>query len=113
MLRQIYIVRASVVDANGSWSELTGYPMTFDSKNYIKNHGEEAVNIARKRAEGEAADVWSDMCKVDNRQVQLVTVTTADGFEVLKYEDGKLAELPDPEPEPEPAPEPTPEPEGE
>ena len=98
MIRQIYIVNASVVDANGAWSTVEGYPKTFDSKSYIKNHGENAVNIARKRAEGEAADAWSAMCKIDTRQIQLVTVTTADGFEVLKYEDGKLAELPDGEP---------------
>ena len=99
MIRQIYIVRASVVDANGSWNELDDYPKTFDSKTYEKNYGENAVNIAKKRAEGDAAEAWSKMCKVDNRQVQLVTVTTADGFEVLKYEEGKLAERPDPEAE--------------
>ena len=98
MQRQIYVVNASVVDANGAWAVMTGYPKTFDSKTYVKNYGEESVNIARKRAEGDAADMWSQMCLVDTRQVQLVTVTTADGHEVLRYEDGVLAPLPDPEP---------------
>lgn len=94
MLRQIYIVRASVVDANGAWNELKDYPKTFDSKNYDND-----VDKTRKRAEGDAAKVWSDMCKVDTRQVQLVTVSTADGFDVLRYVDGALVPLPDPEPE--------------
>lgn len=34
MIRTIYEVYAKVVDANGAYNTLTGYPKTFDSRSY-------------------------------------------------------------------------------
>ena len=32
--RQIFVTTAQIVDANGSFATLNGYPKTFDSRNY-------------------------------------------------------------------------------
>ena len=34
MQRNIFIVNAYVVDVNGTFNSLSGYPKTFDSRNY-------------------------------------------------------------------------------
>lgn len=107
MLRQIFLVNAMVVDANGNMSVLSGYPKSFDSKNYDND-----IDKTYRRADGEASKVWSDMCKIDTRQQQTVTLETTDGFQLYSKTTGALAEIPDPEPEPEPDPDPEPEPEG-
>lgn len=75
MARQIYIVSAWLVDANGTFAISSGYPKTFDSKNY----GGDAEK-AYRRADGDMSAVWSEMCKVDTRQVQTVQLSTVDGI---------------------------------
>lgn len=67
MARQIYEVYAKIIDANGSFNTLSGYPKAFDSKNY---DGDGAK--AYKRAQGEYHDCLGAMCKRDDRQVQIV-----------------------------------------
>lgn len=96
MQRQIFIVSAFIVDANGTFSNLPNYPKTFDSK----NHGND-IDKARLRAIGDASECFGTMCKRDDRQLQTVMVMTADGFLIEKKSIGKIAELPDPEPDPE------------
>ena len=96
MQRQIFVVSAMIVDANGNWASLSGYPKTFDSKNYGND-----IDKTQRRADGDASEVWGAMCKNDTRQMQTVTLETADGFQLYKKSMGALAELPDPEPEPE------------
>lgn len=93
MQRQIFIVNAYVVDANGTFSNLPNYPKTFDSKNYDND-----IDKARRRAIGDASETFGAMCKRDDRQLQMVMVTAADGFQVEKRSIGQIAELPDPEP---------------
>lgn len=93
MERQIFIVYASIVDANGSFANLNGYPKTFDSHNY----GDD-IDKAQRRAIGDASEAFGAMCKVDTRQLQTVMVMTADGFLIEKKSIGQIAELPDPEP---------------
>lgn len=66
-MRNIFIVDAFIVDANGTFNNLQNYPKQFDSKNYSGN-----VDIAKKRAEGDMSEVWGAMCKVDTRQIQTV-----------------------------------------
>ena len=88
MERQIYIVNAMVVDANGNMSILSGYPKSFDSKNYGND-----IEKTYRRADGDASDTWSDMCKQDTRQVQTVTLGTVDGGFVYRKTRGKLAEV--------------------
>lgn len=97
MERQIFIVNAMVIDANGTFNVLNGYPKAFDSKNYNND-----IDKTKMRATGEFADTWGAMCKRDDRQLQTVILMTADGFILDKQAIGKIAALPDPEPEPEP-----------
>ena len=96
MQRQIYIVDAAVVDANGAYNKVSGYPKTFDSRNYDND-----LAKTRRRAEGDAAEAYGAMCKRDDRQLQTVILMTADGGVLDRKYIGKIADLPDPEPEPE------------
>ena len=97
MARQIYIVNAQIVDANGTFNFLSGYPKTFDSRNY-----QEDEDKARRRAEGDMSEAWGAMCKRDDRQMQTVILIAADGFVIEHACIGAIADLPEPEPEPEP-----------
>ena len=97
MARQIFIVEAKVVDANGVLNNLSGYPATFDSKNYGGD-----IDKAMKRAEGSMYEVWGAMCKRDDRQMQTVMLYTVDGFLLEKKSMGQPLE-PEPQPEPEEA----------
>ena len=96
MKRQIYIVDAAVVDANGTYNKLSGYPKLFDSRSYDND-----LDKTRRRAEGEAAEAYGAMCKRDDRQLQTVVLMTADGGVLDRKYIGKIADLPQPEPEPE------------
>ena len=87
MARQIFIVDAHIVDANGTFNYLEGYPKKFDSRNY-----QDDVDKAQRRAEGDMSDRWGDMCKVDTRQIQTVALMTADGQLLEKKTMGTFAE---------------------
>ena len=93
MQRQIFIVSAFIVDANGTFNNLSGYPKTFDSRSYNND-----IDKAQRRAIGYMSECFGAMCKVDTRQLQTVMVMTADGFVIKKESIGKIADLPDPEP---------------
>ena len=90
MARQIFIVDAHIVDANGTFNYVDGYPKRFDSRSYQGD-----VDKAQRRAEGDMSDAWGDMCKVDTRQIQTVTLMTADGQLIEKKSMGGFV---DPEP---------------
>lgn len=90
MKRQIFIVNAMVVDANGTFNTLSGYPKTFDSRSYDND-----IDKAQRRAEGEFSDVWGAMCKRDDRQQQTVTLSTSDGFQLDKKSSGQIADVPE------------------
>lgn len=87
--RQIYEVYAKIVDANGSYNTLSGYPKVFDSKLY-----DDDIDKTLKRATGEFCETYGAMCKRDDRQLQMVLLMTADGFIIDKKSLGELAELP-------------------
>jgi len=89
MSRQIFIVDAYIVDANGTFNSMSGYPKTFDSKNYQGD-----VDKAQRRAEGDFSDVWGAMCKRDDRMIQTVTLRTVDGFQMDRKTVGAFAEEP-------------------
>lgn len=97
MQRAIYEVYAKVVDANGSYNTLSGYPKTFDSRSYDND-----VAKTLKRAKAEYFETLGAMNKRDDRQVQTVLLLTAQGRVVLQDHIGAIPEDPDPEPEPEP-----------
>ena len=93
--REIYVVTAYIVDANGTFNALTGYPKTFDSKNYDHD-----LDKTRQRAYGDWHDVLGAMCKVDTREVQIAgIVRVSDGMQIETARIGNLKKLPDPEPE--------------
>ena len=87
MARQIFLVDAHIVDANGTFNFLDGYPKKFDSKNYDND-----VDKAQRRAEGDMYDIWGGMCKVDTRMIQTVTLSTVDGFLLDKKSYGGFPE---------------------
>ena len=94
MQRQIFIVNAYVVDANGTFNYLTGYPKTFDSRNYGGD-----VEKTRRRAEGDMSEAWGAMCKVDTRMIQTVTLSLVDGYQIEKRSMGEFPVDPEPTPE--------------
>lgn len=94
MNRQIFKVDAMIVDANGTYNMLSGYPKIFDSKSYDGD-----IEKAQRRAEGEYSSAWAGMCKIDTRKMQTVVLSTVDGFQIEKKSMGTLKE-PDPEPVP-------------
>ena len=87
MRRNIYLVDAIIVDANGTFNHLEGYPKKFDSKNYGGD-----VDKAKRRAEGDFSEIWGAMCKVDTRMIQTVTLTTVDGFQLDRKTSGQFEE---------------------
>ena len=88
MARQIFIVDAHIVDANGTFNYLSNeYPKRFDSRSYGGD-----VDKAQKRAEGDFSEAWGAMCKVDTRQIQTVVLMTADGQLLEKKTMGTFAE---------------------
>ena len=101
MVRNIYEVYAKVVDANGAYNTLSGYPKVFDSRSY-----DNSTDKALKRARGEFYDTIGAMCKRDDRQLQTVLLMTASGQVIDRQSLGAIEPDPDPEPEPEPTPEP-------
>ena len=83
MQREIFIVNAHIVDANGTFNVLSGYPKTFDSRNYSND-----IEKARRRAEGEFSDCWGAMCKRDDRMIQTVTLEVCNGYQLDKKTSG-------------------------
>ena len=91
MARQIFLVDAIIVDANGTFNHLSGYPKPFDSNSYQGD-----IDKTQRRAEGDASEAWGAMCKVDTRQIQTVTLSTVDGFQLWRK---TMGSFPEPEPE--------------
>ena len=87
MARNIFIVNAQIVDANGAFNTLSGYPKIFDSSSYSGD-----VDKAKKRAEGEFSECWGAMCKRDDRQIQVVTLSDVYGNQLDKKSMGDFPE---------------------
>lgn len=92
MQREIYVVIAHVVDANGTFNVLSGYPKTIDSRSYDND-----LDKTRQRAIGVFSECVGAMCKVDTRQLQTVMLMTASGMILEHRCFGRIADLPDPE----------------
>ena len=78
MVREIYEVYAKVVDANGSYNTLTGYPKVFDSRSY-----DDDVDKTLLRASGELGTTYGAMSKRDDRQLQLALLIRAKTGDVI------------------------------
>lgn len=95
MKREIYQVTAHIVDANGTFNALSGYPKNFDSKSYDND-----IDKTRQRAYGEWHNALAAMSKVDTRQLQIAAIVrVSDGLQIALERIGELAELPEPEPD--------------
>lgn len=94
MARAIYEVYAKVVDANGAYNTLTGYPKVFNSNSYGGD-----VQKTYMRAQGGFADAKGDMCKVDTRQIQTVMLFDVYGNLLDRWSYGDFPEPVEPEPE--------------
>lgn len=92
MARQIFIVSAQIVDQNGAFHFMDGYPKTFDSKNYSDD-----IDKAQRRAEGDMSETWGAMCKNDTRQIQTVSLSSVDGFVIERKTMGSFPADPEPE----------------
>lgn len=88
MARQIFEVYAKIVDANGSYNTLSGYPKTFDSRNY-NDDGEKAL----KRARAEYHNTLGTMYTRDDRLLQTVLLMSAYGM-IIESEHVGVIEAP-------------------
>ena len=84
-MRQIFIVDAMVVDSNGTFNHIQGYPKQFDSRSY----GDD-IDKTQRRAEGDMSEAWGAMCKIDTRLVQTVVLYTIDGFQLDSKSHGQF-----------------------
>lgn len=90
MARNIFTVDAHIVDANGAFAYLDGYPKKFDSNSYQGD-----VDKAQKRAEGDMSETWGAMCKRDDRLIQVVSLSDVFGNLIEKKSMGNFpAETP-------------------
>lgn len=88
MERKIFIVYAAIVDANGNYNILDGYPKKFDSRSYSGD-----IEKTQRRAEGDMSEVYGAMCKQDTRQMQTVVLMSDDGFLIERKSIGALADV--------------------
>ncbi len=89
MQREIYEINAKIVDANGNFNALDGYPKKFDSHSYNDD-----IEKARQRAYGDWHDVLGTMCKRDDRQLQLAYILrVSDGIVIESTVMGAIAEV--------------------
>ena len=84
-MRKIYLNTAFIIDANGAFHLMDGYPKTFDSKNYSDDAGK-----TYRRAVGDYHDVVGAMCKNDTRKVQTVNVVDETGEIIESFTTGEL-----------------------
>lgn len=89
--REIYGVYANIVDANGTFNALSGYPKIFDSRNYDND-----TDKAKRRAYSEWHDALGAMGKRDDRQLQLAyIIRMSDGMQIEASRIGAIADLPE------------------
>ena len=107
MLRQIYIVTAAQVVTSdthpeGIYSTVPDYPKYYDSRNYnateANPNGDEAR--ALEVAQAEFYSRVSAFLSANNRTMWTVTLTRADGRQIMRESRGAFPDMtPQPEPE--------------
>lgn len=108
-MRQIYIVNAAQVVTSeahpeGVYSTVSGYPKTFDSRNYNataenpNGDQEKAYRVAKADFLAQQSAFYA----ADNRAMWAVTLTRADGRQMDSDHFGTFPDM-TPQPEPEPA----------
>ena len=93
MEQEIFVVYAHIVDANGTFNLLSGYPKSFKSTSYDND-----IATAQKRAIGEWHEAMGTFAKRDDRQVQTAfLVQVSKGIVIANSTYGELPQLPNPE----------------
>ena len=93
MQREIYEVNAKIMDANGNFSTVSGFPKTFDSRSY----NDDADKTLRRALAAYHAQLGSGYA-VDGRPLQLAMITRmSDGVQIYIERDGDMPEVPDAE----------------
>ena len=101
-MRQIYIVNATQVvtseaHSEGVYSTITGYPKTFDSRNYNATEQNPNGDDARalQVAKAEYYSRLSTMCASDTptRVMSVVTLTRADGRQIMAERIGTFPDM--------------------
>ena len=106
-MRQIYIVNATQVVTSeahpeGVYSVVSGYPKTFDSRNYnaTETNPDGDPEKAYRVAKADFLSQESAFLVADNRAMWTVTLTRADGRQMMAETWGAFPEVtPTPEPE--------------
>jgi len=97
LYQNIFTVNAWIVDSNGTFNYLSGYPKAFNSKNY-NNDADKAL----RRAKADFHTTIGTLCTRDDRQLQTVTLQDMYGNMVESpFSTGDLPPISEPEPEPE------------
>lgn len=111
-MREIYIVKATQVVTSeahpeGAYSIVSGYPKTFDSRNYgataenPDGDAEKALRVAKSDYHNQQSAFEAS----DARAMWTVTLERADGRQIMRDSWGGFPDMtPQPEPEPEPEP---------
>lgn len=97
MKRQIFEVHKKVLGASvgGYVPEASGYPKVFDS--HAAAYADD-IDAALLAATAAFATAWNEICTTaKNRDMQVVILTTADGFILDKKVVGEIPDLPDEE----------------
>lgn len=107
-MRQIFTVNATQVVTSdshpeGVYSVLNGYPIYRDSRDYERTEANPNGNeeIALIVAKADFADVVKQLSLAHNRAMWTVTLTRADGRQIMRESRGAFPDMtPAPEPEP-------------
>ena len=111
-MRQIYIVNCSQVVTSqshpeGMYSTISGYPKTYDSRNYnateANPNGDEALALNAAKSEYYSR-LSSFYIGSATRVMATVTLTRADGRQIMRDSLGAMPDMTPPAPEPEPEP---------
>lgn len=74
MERQIFEVHAKIVDANGTYNALSGYPKVFDSRHYNDD-----VEKTFRRAKADYNSTLGTLYTRDDRMLQSIVLMRVDG----------------------------------
>ena len=85
-MRNIFVVNATVVNSEGQYSTVSGFPKRFDSESY---NGDTEKALRRAKAAYHAQ--LSLNYAVDDRQMQTVTLQQANGAMILRETEGGFA----------------------
>lgn len=109
-MRNIYIVNATQVvisdsHPEGLYSVISGYPKTYDSRNYgateANPNGDEALALNAAKSEYYSR-LSSFYIGSQTRVMATVTLTRADGRQIMRDSLGAMPDMTPPAPEPEP-----------